>query len=173
METTYRPETIPPRKKGSGLPRVLFAGCGCLVLLAILFGLFADKITQKISGPNRVVRKQIQAISRTDYQEAYALLTETYRKELSMQQFRQKMAPFQFLMPCRNVRINSISIQDSRATIGGTITGRDGSIIPITYELIQEHGRWRIRSFEWALPGDLQMVWGCPTANRRSGGRYS
>ena len=153
----YRPEPV-AESKDNTLLRVLLTGCGCLILIGIVFGLFAGRLVQKFRGPNRVVRAHMEALSTGNYQEAYSLLAETQRRQKTLQEFREELQPFRSLLPYRSLRLNSTSIRNHEALISGTLTARDGAIIPLTYELAEVNGKWRIKRFEWSLPGELQRV---------------
>jgi hypothetical protein len=42
---------------------------------------------------------------------------------------------------------DEVTVQDSEATLHGTVTIPDGQVIPMTVKLVQEKGVWRVLSF--------------------------
>ncbi len=158
MEYYRPPDSNLPEKKDNTLLRLVFAGCGCLVLIGVLFGLFAGRIMQTLTGPERVVKAHLQAVGRGNYLEAYSMLSARCRSRMTFQQFRDQVEPFRALLPYRDFELSSMAIKNHQAATGGKVVGRDGSIFPITYFLIREHGQWRVDRFEWVLPGELQRA---------------
>jgi Domain of unknown function (DUF4864) len=154
----YRPPVPQPEKKDRTLIGVLLTGCGCLTIIGILFVIGAGKFFGAVRGPGRIVRSQLEAISIGNYQLAYSYFSSDFRKNHSLQEFRNDLQEFLILFPLRKIELNQTNIVNDRAVVDGTIVGKDGAIVPIHYELVKEKAQWRIQTYHWTSPGHLEKV---------------
>ena len=157
MEET-RNDIPRPEKKDRTLLGVLLAGCGCLLLIGVIFGFFAAKFFVFANAPRDVVKAHLQAIQENDFRLAYSHFTPEYRGGTSLEDFRSQFGAFSEMLPYRELHVNNIKIENNKAYVDGTITGRDDSIFPIHYELACAEGVWKIASFGWTYPGDRQSI---------------
>lgn len=147
-----------PEKKDRTLIGVLLAGCGCLLVIGVVFALLAGKFFVFARAPRDVVKRHLEAVNEEDYRVAYEQLAPEFRARHSMEDFRSQFDSFAAFLPYEQVRLNNIKIENDKAYIDGAITGQDESIFPIHYELKRTRGEWKISSFEWILPGDKQTI---------------
>jgi len=154
----YSPQPSEPEKKDRALWNILFAGCGCLILIGVISVFFFGKFFTSMRGPSRVVHSQLRAINNGDFAQAYTLFSKQFKKDITQQRFRQDMEPFVSLLPYKEENLSRTSVENNKAIVEGTLTGRDGAIIPVTYQLIQEGGNWKIQSYQWTLPGNRQSI---------------
>ncbi len=145
-------------EKDRTLLNLLLAGCGCLFLIAAALVFLFARTFVFTKAPAGVVKAHLDAINRENYALAYSHFTLDYRKDTSLEDFRRQIAPFTTLLPYREVNLNNIRIANNSSSIDGLLTGRDGSLFPVRYELIRDQGIWRIVSFEWISPGDKQTI---------------
>jgi hypothetical protein len=154
----YRPPAPPPERRDRTLIGVLLTGCGCLTVIGILLVIGAGKFFSTIRGPVRIVRSQLEAINIGRYQLAYSYFSSQYQKEHSLNDFRNDVKEYPNLFSIRKMDLNQTSIVNDRSIVAGTIVGKDGSIIPVRYDLVKEKGQWRIQSYQWTPPGNLERV---------------
>jgi hypothetical protein len=157
MEFDHSPPQLQPKKE-STLLRVLLAGCGCLILIAIVVALFFGKMWGFTRGPSRAVEQHLKAINTYNFTGAYNHFSKSYRHETSYEQFRRQIDNFSTVLPYSNISLNKVNVTNNRADVDGTMTGKDGAIIPIHYELVQEEGGWKITDYEWTSPGERQTI---------------
>lgn len=154
----YRPPEPQPERKDRTLIGVLLTGCGCLTIIGILVVIGAGKFFSAVRGPGRIVRSQIEAINIGNYQLAYSYFSSEYRKTHSLGEFRNELQDFSTLFPAQKVELNQTNIKNNRALVGGTMVSKDGAIVPVHYELLKEKGQWRVQTYHWTAPGDLEKV---------------
>lgn len=147
-----------PVKKDRTLLNVLLAGCGCLVVIGIVAGLFFGRFFSFANQPKKTIQNQIDAINEDNYRLAYSYFSTGYQRSVSLPAFREKLREFVPFLPIKEVNLNSVNIRNNRASIEGTLGGSNGVIFPIHYELIREKEEWRVIVFEWTQPGDLLAV---------------
>ncbi len=145
-------------EKDKTLLNILLVGCGFLFLIAAgLVFLFARTFVFT-KAPASVVKAHLEAINRENYALAYSHFALDYRKETSLEDFRRQIAPFSNMLPYRSADLNRTQIVNNRSSVDGLLTGRDGSLFPVRYQLVRDQGTWKIVSFEWISPGDKQVI---------------
>jgi hypothetical protein len=151
----YRPEIPSPEKKEHHLFRTLVISALFLILIAVLGSLLSSRLPGRWSGPGRLVEAHIKAINSGDFRSAYTHFTAQYRDQVSFQEFHSGFGDFTDQLPCRSLKINRVEAGSKQAVVEGILTGNDGTIVPIYYDLVKEKGEWRIRNFQWIQPGEL------------------
>jgi len=153
----YYPPPLPKRKDNTVL-KVILAGVGCLSLVIGIGAFVASKFYFSVRAPTRIVEEHIHAINEGNFEVAYSQFTEKYRRKTSYRQFRAQIEEFSSLLPSQESTFRDVHIANDRASLEGTLTGRDGAIFPVRYELIKENGIWKISKFRWTSPGERIRV---------------
>lgn len=151
----YRPESPALEKKEFSVFRLTLLGIGCFLVMALAGYFLAGRVRDQLRGPERVVQAHIEAINTGDFQRAYHDFTLQYRNTVSFNAFHSSFGDFIAHIPSQRISLNRVEVSNRNAIVEGLLTGRDGAIVPIHYELIKENGKWRIRRYEWTRPGDL------------------
>jgi hypothetical protein len=155
------PPPLPPSaqpQKDRTLLNILMAGCGCLVVIGIIAGLFFGRVFSFTNQPKKTVQNQIDAINEGNYRLAYSYFSGAYQRTVDISAFRDGLKPFAAMIPIKEVNLSSVNIRNNRALVEGTLGGANGVIFPIRYELLRENHEWKILRYEWTPPGDLQAV---------------
>jgi hypothetical protein len=152
----YYPVT-PPRKDHT-IVKVLIAGAGCLSLVIGIGAFLVGKFYFSVREPTRTIEEHIHAINEGNYEVAYAQFTEDFRRNTSYREFREQMEEFSSLLPSQSSSLPDVKIVNDKASVEGTLTGRDGAIFPVQYELVKEKGVWKISTYRWTSPGDRIKV---------------
>lgn len=147
-----------PEKKDNLLLKLVVGGCGCLIVLAIIFIFLFGRIFGFTHGPTRVVETHLKAINSDDYTGAYAQFSRGYRERTSYEDFRTELREFANLLPYKNYSLSRVTVNNDKARVEGTISARDGAIFPVRYDLVREQGKWRISGYQWTAPGERQTV---------------
>ena len=147
-----------PEKKDNLLLKLVVGGCGCLIILAIIFIFLFGRIFGFTHGPTRVVETHLKAINSDNFTAAYAEFSRGYRERTSYEDFRTELREFSNLLPYKSYPLSRVTVNNDRARVEGTISARDGAIFPVRYDLVREQGRWRISSYQWTAPGERQTV---------------
>ena len=147
-----------PEKKDHTLLKALAAGLGCLLLIAGIGGLLVYRFYFHMRGPTRMLEDHLQAINQGNYELAYTHFTEDLTEEISLQDFREQLEEFSSLLPSRDSSFSDVKVVNNKATVDGTLTGRDGAIFPVQYELMKQQGVWKISNFQWTSPGERIFV---------------
>ncbi|HET6266342.1 MAG TPA: DUF4864 domain-containing protein [Acidobacteriota bacterium] len=146
----YRPESPGPERSKNKTLKYFF---GCFLILAGLAAFFAGKFYSTLKGPNRVVKKHLEAINSGDFELAYTQFSSRYKTTTTLGEFRTDLRSFAPLLPYKSYHLSRVEVNGANAIVEGTVTGRDGSIFPVHYELIREKDKWRIKTFQWTSPG--------------------
>lgn len=149
----YRPESPGPERTKNKTLKFLTRGFGCLLILAALAAFFVGKFYLSLKGPNRVVQNHLEAINSGDFELAYTQFSIRYKTTTTFGEFRTDLRNFSSLLPYRSYHLSRVEVSGANAVVEGTVTGRDGSIFPVYYELIREKDKWRIKTFQWTFPG--------------------
>ena len=91
----------PGQSKDSTLLKLVIAGCGCLILIVVLFAFFAGKLFFRAMDPQRVVKAQINALSNGDVNDAYSYFSVAYRKKHTLALFKSEIDAFADVFPNR------------------------------------------------------------------------
>lgn len=137
---------------------MVLGGFGCLFVIAAIIAFVFTRFSGFAEGPSRTVRHHLSSINQGNVQTAYTDFTSDYKRRHPMDEFRKDLTLFSDQLPCRNSHVSRVSVANGKAEVGGTLTGRDGSLFPIQYELIREKGEWKIQSYHWEFPGAQQSI---------------
>ena len=152
----YQPPQLP--RKDNTLIKVLIAGAGCLSLIIGIGAFLISKFYFSVRAPARTIEEHIHAINEGNFELAYAQFTEDFRRDTSYREFCAQMEEFSSLLPSLDSSFQEVKIVNGKASVEGTLTGRDGAIFPVQYELIKLKGVWRISKYQWTSPGDRIKV---------------
>jgi hypothetical protein len=148
----------PTKPKDSILLKLLLGGCGCLILVGILFAVFAGKFFVSFTGPARNVKAHIESLNEGDVEQAYKYFSTEYRKSNSFATFKSEVDPFSDAFPLAEYSLKHIEVANDKATVEGIFTGKNGIIIPVRYLLVLEKKEWKINDYVWESPGKQQLI---------------
>lgn len=145
-------ESQPAQKKSRkkwwiiGIVIVLFL---CLVATAVvaLGGLGIYSFYKTVSAPVGPIKGQLAAINEGDYEKAYSYCSNRFKEETSYDEFVQIIEENPQIFKSRKSSFGEVNIKSGIATVTGTITGKDGTVTPMIYQLVKEKGKWKILYF--------------------------
>jgi len=158
LEANQPQQNVPPQSKDSTLLTLVVAGCGCLILIGILFAFFAGKFFMGVMDPPRTVKEHIKALNDGDFNLAYSYLSVEYRRKHSFEVFKSEIDAFSDSLPVAETSLNRVNIKNDKATVEGMLTGRNGVVFPVRYILVREKRQWKIEEFDWEPPGEQQTI---------------
>ena len=141
-------------KKDQSILTVIVLGAACFLLITGVGVFIASRFYFYLRSPARTIEDHLKAINSGNYEVAYRHFSQDLKGDVSYQDFRDKLEEFSPLLPSRESTFSNVDIQNDKASIEGTLTGRDGAIFPVSYELIKEKGEWKISTYEWTSPGE-------------------
>jgi hypothetical protein len=148
---------LPSQSRDSTLLKLVIAGCGCLILIVVMFAFFAGKIFFRVMDPPRVVKAQIKALNDDDFVNAYSYFSVRYRRTHTMVAFKSEMVS-SLVLPIENTSLNNVNVQNNKAVVEGMLTGRNGVVFPVHYTLIREKREWKIDEYNWEPAGQQQTI---------------
>lgn len=129
-------------KKKMALWKKILIGVGVFFLLITIISFSAT------SGIVKVSEKQLNLISSGDLKGAYALTSQEFQKSVTYDKFLKYVNTYEVL---KNYNSHSFSSRETQGDLGlirGTITAKDGTVMPLEYRLIKENGEWKILSLD-------------------------
>jgi hypothetical protein len=147
-----------PAKKDHTLLKIVGIGAGCLLLIVGVGGFFISRFYFYLRGPTKMLNDHIEAINAGNFESAYLHFSQEFKNEISYRNFRSDLEEFSSLLPSQDTSFYNVKIVNDKATVEGTLTGRDGAIFPVAYELVKEKGVWKIATYHWTPPGERIRV---------------
>lgn len=144
--------------KNHSLLKIIGVGAGCFVLFAAISAFLITRVYSYLRSPTRMLQNHIGAINDGNYESAYQHFSQDFKRDVSYQDFREDLEEFSSLLPSLDSSFSRVKIVNDRASVEGTLTGRDGAIFPVVYELVREKGVWKISTYVWTSPGERIRV---------------
>lgn len=113
---------------------------GILIFIGLILGI----AFYATSGLADAVNDQLSAIRSGDYAKAYSYTSSEYQKKSSLNDFKKFIENSPALKKNERIFINNRKFTNENGFVKGTLTSKDGTSTPIEYELIKEHGEWKI-----------------------------
>ena len=155
-----------PPKKGKGpLFWILTGCCGCILLMALAGGGCVAFIAMATGDAVKVTRDQMDDLKAGNTAAAYARMSEGYRSRTSSANFELWVDRHPALKNNKDSTYFTRSVENDRGHLKGVLTGVDGTVEPVEYELVKEPGGWRIDEIKFvgedlATPGGTSSTEG-------------
>jgi hypothetical protein len=130
----------PKPKEKMKLWKKILIGLGVFIFLVIIISFSAT------SGIVKVAEKQLNLISSGDLTSAYGLTSQEFQESVSYDKFIAYINNYEVLKNYKNHKFSSKNIQGNTGTINGTITAKNGNVMPVEYKFVKENGNWKILS---------------------------
>lgn len=152
-QTIEKPPIEPPKKKSNAKWWIL-GGCGCvtiiiiIALIAALIGFGGFKLFKSIQAPVAPIKGQLKALNDGDIDKAYNDYTSNgFKKITSLEQFKLVVESNPQIFKSKSSSFTDVKIENKQAIVKGTITGKDGTLTKIRYDLVLENDEWKIYGF--------------------------
>ncbi len=97
----------------------------------------------------KIINAQLNAIKAGKLEEAYYAYTSSqFQKNVSLEEFKHFVQQYPALSKNKKAHFTSWKIENNRGYVKGTLTGEDGSTLPIEYRMVKESGQWKILSIK-------------------------
>lgn len=141
-----------PLKKGRGpLFWIVTGCCGCLVLVLLLVGVIGGSAFYLTKGAADAAHTVISDVKTGQLDKAYQGLSESYRAEMSLQDFEALITAHPGLKDNLDATFMKRSVSNDIATISGVLTSSSGPPEPVTFTLIKEGGSWKVTAIRFTL----------------------
>jgi hypothetical protein len=155
--TPVRPMGVPPQppKKGKGpMFWILMGCCGCLLLSAMGGGGFFASIYFATQPPVEAVRAMLNDLKSGQTDAAYERLSQGYRSRLSREEFEFFVNLHPGLKDNKDSTFMKRSRENNRTKLdSGVLTSNSGLPEVVTFELVQEDGKWKIDDMRFGEGG--------------------
>jgi hypothetical protein len=131
----------PPRKSRRGLWIKILAGVAVFIVAVVALALY---LTADLIEP---IDRQIAALRAGDLDAAYAETSIAFQEATSKEKFADFIKANRGLTQIADHSFSERSYENNIGKVSGTLTTKDGAVIPITYRLVKENGQWRILGF--------------------------
>lgn len=118
---------------------------GLFFILSIV-GTFIVVFSKLSVPPVKAVEAQLTYLKQGNFDTAYGLFSNLGKKNMSLDQFKKFVSTNSTLLDFKTDFFSNERVQNDQATINGTVTGEDGTKLPVEYRLINENGSWKILS---------------------------
>ncbi|MBN1521841.1 MAG: DUF4864 domain-containing protein [Candidatus Aureabacteria bacterium] len=147
-QNIQEPVQTAPKKKSGALKWVLIGGCGCVLVIVILAGLFGGGIYWGLKKFNAMIDPTIgahaQAILEGDIDKAYSYCSEEFKAGTDFQTYQAFVADYKEILTSPDRSFTNFEMKNNLMTVSGSVTTSDGSYYPITYDLIKKGDTWYI-----------------------------
>ena len=139
---------VPQKKKSGALKWVLIGGCGCILVIAIFFGLIFGGVFWGFKKVNAMVNPTIkahaQAIIEGDIDKAYSYCSDEFKAATDRQSYQVFVETYKDILISPDYKFNKFNMQNNMLRLDGSVTTQDGNYYPITYIFIKKGGKWYI-----------------------------
>tara|TARA_R110000868_G_scaffold69306_2_gene204249 strand:+ start:358 stop:1356 length:999 start_codon:yes stop_codon:yes gene_type:complete len=132
--------------------RSIFIISGLLIAALALYFL----LSPTTSGLKAPIEKQLHAIQIEDMVSAYAFTSLAFQKSTSLSAFKRFVKDYSGLRNNEEIEFNKLNIKNGVGFVEATLISRSGIGTTVTYQLIKEHGRWKIESLILVPQGNEQ-----------------
>ncbi len=139
----------PPRKGRGPFFWIATGCCGCLLLVLVLAGLLGGGLYYATKGAAEAVHTHVRQVKSGDLDKAYEGLAQSYRAEMSLQEFEQLIAAHPGLKDNLDATFMRRSVTNDTATISGVLVSSSGPPEPVTFTLVKEGGAWKVRGIRF------------------------
>ncbi|RJQ32251.1 MAG: DUF4864 domain-containing protein [Actinobacteria bacterium] len=131
----------------------IIGGCGCLLILCIIAAVAASFLgyfgIKTLQAPVAPIKGQLKAINDGNIEKAYNDYCSTgFKKATTFDQFKAVVEANPSIFQSKSSSFTDVSIKNQVATVKGTITGKDGTVTKMQYQLVKETGDWKIQNFK-------------------------
>jgi len=144
--------------------RLLLAGslaAFCVIAFLLVRGDNALTNWLGFSGPSRVVRQHLEALSRGEAREAYAYFSEKYRGQIPLPAYEQLISSHRAMFRTHLLSIVTPSQQDDVAILDTRLAASSGTHYRARFTLVRIDGHWFIDQIRWSEapnPGSFTRV---------------
>ena len=152
------PLSMPPAAPKKGKSPFLWIGlgcCGCLMLGLAIFAAIFGAAWCATGAPVEAVRAQLTELKAGQIDAAYARLSESYRAQLSKDDFAAFVAAHPGLGQNADSTFMKRNVENQVAHLSGYLTDTGGKREAVEYELVKEGGGWAISAIRFA--GDVNV----------------
>ena len=130
-----------------GIAIVLFL-CLAVGAVAALIGFGAVSLYSNITEPVGPIKQQLEATNGDDLKLAYTYCSNGFKAETSYDEFVSIVENNPQVFKSETSSFNEVNIKNGVATVQGKVTGKDGTVTPMTFQLVKENGKWKILNFK-------------------------
>lgn len=139
-----------PAKKGRGPFFWIVTGCcGCLLLVLVLAGLIGGGVYYATKGAAEAAHTHVRLVKSGEIDKAYEGLAQSYRAQMSLQEFEQLIAAHPGLKDNLDATFMKRSVTNDTATISGVLVSSAGPPEPVTFTLVKEGGAWKVNGIRF------------------------
>ena len=117
----------------------------CMVYVAIILIYMTSSLVN-------VVTDQLTALRADNIDQAYSYTSQDFKNRISIDSFRKYVAQYPILKNNVSLNVNDRKILNNTGYIAGILTTKDGTSLPIEYQLFKEKGKWTIFNMKIILP---------------------
>lgn len=152
MTDKQTPDPLAAANRQKQIVRLVIAVIAISLVVVLLFsaliGVGIYLFYQKLSAPVGTIKQQLQAINDGKLEDAYRKYTSSaFKKKTSFEDFSNLVNSNPQIFKSKASSFNQVNIENDQATVSGTVTGQDGSVTPMTYNLVFEKEKWLILGF--------------------------
>jgi TM2 domain-containing membrane protein YozV/Na+-transporting methylmalonyl-CoA/oxaloacetate decarboxylase gamma subunit len=118
-----------------------------LAFIAMVF-LILSMALYATSGITEAARDQLSAIRAHDYAKAYSYTSNEFKKATTLEVFEKFVNSYPVLNDNKDSTFSNRQISNGIGIISGSLEAQDGTVMPVTYQLVKENGHWKILNID-------------------------
>jgi len=130
---------------------LLVAGCASFALVSWLFVRSTRLLNfgSRDGDPIAVVKLELGSLARGDMKDAYAQLSERYRKQVSFANYNSLVVAHRRMFLTREYRVTRDEVRDGQTHIDAQLVSVNGKHYLARFILVELGGRWWIDDLHW------------------------
>ena len=131
-------ETTKAAKKGMPVWQKIVGGIVAAIIIIVVIALWAT------SGMMDSVTRHMDALKAGNIDAAYAETSGAFQQSTSLEQYGAFVETYPILTEYSEKSFPSRSVENNIGQVDGTLTAPDGTVVPISFQLVKENDTWVI-----------------------------
>lgn len=123
-----------------------------IVIIAVIIAIIIGYGVYSTSQVTQVVEKQLNDIRENNPNKAYSYTSLDFQKATTLEDFKEFIEKNSDLKNNKAINFSSRSINHDVGYLRGSLTAKDGAVMPVEFKMVKENGEWRVLAIQLNPP---------------------